>query len=383
MSTSRYQRQIVLSEIGTEGQDRLARARVLVVGSGGLGAPVLLYLAAAGVGQKAAGGCLRCMDDDQVDLSNLQRQILFSEHDIGQPKVAAAARRIQALNSDIAIEPLAERLTVDNVLSVCRDIDIIVDGSDNFATKYLLNDVAVKLGKPVVYGSILGFEGQATVFWPAAPTQNPAHTTPCYRCLYPAPPQTYVPNCAEFGTLGGIAGLIGSVQAIEVCKLALGLAHCQNHGLEILLGKLWWLDAGSMETRVLTVARKPDCPLCSLPADQISIAPAVTSNVCGAPSLSTTTLTLEDLAERQNGQRSFGLLDVRQPGEWAQGHLPGAQLIPLSDLLNNPDHLTALRGFPEVLVYCQMGMRSRTAVSYLREQGINALNLKVDWAQVP
>ncbi|MEY4592016.1 MAG: hypothetical protein RIR18_911, partial [Pseudomonadota bacterium] len=194
----RYQRQSVLSEIGPAGQARLAQAKVLVVGAGGLGSPVLLYLAAAGVGLRSAGGYLGLIDDDVVDLSNLQRQVLFTETDVGQAKVVVAAKRLQALNSEVDIRAVQARLDAANILDLLADYDIVVDGSDNFATKYLLNDAAVKLGKPVVYGSILGFEGQAAVFW--------AEHGPCYRCLYPEPPKSYVPNCAEFGTLGGIAG---------------------------------------------------------------------------------------------------------------------------------------------------------------------------------
>ena len=193
---ARYSRQTVLPEIGHEGQLALARARILVVGAGGLGSPALLYLTAAGVGLKAAGGCLGIIDDDTVDLSNLQRQVLFTEADEGNGKADTAVRRLNALNNDCDLRVFNTRLTADNVLNVFSQFDIIVDGSDNFDTKYLINDAAVKLGLPVVYGSILGFEGQASVFW--------AQQGPCYRCLYPEPPVTHVPNCAEAGTLGGI-----------------------------------------------------------------------------------------------------------------------------------------------------------------------------------
>ena len=372
MNATRYQRQTVLGEIGLEGQQNLAKARVLVVGAGGLGCPVLLYLAAAGVGQQSAGGYLGVIDDDTVDLSNLQRQVLFTENNVGQAKVLAAAQRLQAQNADIAIRPIQDRLNAANILSLLADYDMVVDGSDNFDTKYLINDAAVKLGKPVIYGSILGFEGQAAVFW--------ADHGPCYRCLYPAPPKSYVPNCAEFGTLGGIAGLIGSVQAIEVCKLALGLKHSEDNGLEPLLGKLWCADARSMETRLLNVSKKSDCRICSQEKSAITLEetnPLICSSRPSSPSL-----TLADLQTRKTQGSPFLLLDVRQPAEWAHQHLPEAILIPLNKLMTDPAQLGKLKDAPEILVHCQHGIRSQTAVKFLRQQGINAIALNVDWSKV-
>ena len=365
--SSRYQRQTVLGEIGPSGQERLSKARVLVVGAGGLGSPVLLYLAAAGVGLRSVGGYLGLIDDDVVDLSNLQRQVLFAEADVGSPKVLAAANQIEALNSELDIRPIQARLDASNILDLLADYDIVVDGSDNFVTKYLINDAAVKLGKPVVYGSILGFEGQAAVFW--------AEHGPCYRCLYPEAPKTYVPNCAEFGTLGGIAGLVGSVQAIEVCKLALGLDHCKNAGLEPMIGRLWCVDARSMETRLLDFSKKTDCPVCCLRAEEIVLAESE------APACAST-LTLVDWRQRLAAGKKFILLDVRQPQEWAIEHLPDSLLIPLAYLMSAPESLEKLDRSLEILVHCQHGIRSRSAVQFLRQKGFKAVNLDVDWSAV-
>jgi rhodanese-related sulfurtransferase len=286
---------------------------------------------------------------------------------MGSPKVFAAASRLQALNSEVEIRAVQARLDASNVLDLLVDYDIVVDGSDNFATKYLLNDAAVKLGKPVVYGSILGFEGQAAVFW--------SKHGPCYRCLYPEPPKSYVPNCAEFGTLGGIAGLVGSVQVIEACKLALGLDHCQIVGLEPMIGRLFYADARSMETRIIDFPKKVDCPVCSLQPDRIALADSE-SPVCA------TSLNLADWRQRLADGQPFILLDVRQPAEWAFKHLPDALLIPLGELMSGEKQLEKLDSSIEILVYCQHGTRSRTAANFLRDQGFNALHLRVDWSAV-
>lgn len=384
--SARYQRQSVLAEIGPEGQAKLAKARVLVVGAGGLGCPVLLYLVAAGVGQTEAGGYLGIIDDDVVDLSNLQRQVLFSEQDVGQPKVHAAVKRLQALNNDIDLRPLPLRLTSDNILDLLANYDMVVDGSDNFATKYLINDAAVKLGKPVVYGSILGFEGQAAIFWAAYDTKHGAKDSTkgaCYRCLYPAPPKTYIPNCAEFGTLGSMAGLIGSVQAMEVCKLALGLEHCQQEGLEPLISKLWCMDARGMDVRTVSIPKNAHCPVCSLRREEITLEASVGA-VCATQQTTnpSTTLTLSDLQSLQAKGHSPLLLDVRQYHEWEAQHLPDALLIPLAELLSDPEQLYKLDRQREIVVYCQMGMRSQTAAHFLREQGYHVTQLVVDWSQV-
>lgn len=367
-SSQRYARQQVLAEIGNAGQEALARARVLVVGAGGLGSPVLLYLAAAGVGQKNAGGAIGIIDDDVVDTSNLQRQILFREADQGCSKAANAAQQLTALNSDVELKVLAQRLNADNVLAIFSNYDIIIDGSDNFDTKFLVNDAAVRLGLPVVYGSILGFEGQASVFW--------AEHGPCYRCLYPAPPESYVPNCAEFGTLGGIAGFIGSVQAVEACKLALGLPHCRDQALEPLIGHLLLSDARNWDIRKLRIEKNPDCPVCSLTTDAIEM-PGLTTSACETPTPKN--LSMADLNNLLESGIPFTLLDVREAAEWANGHLEGAQHLPLGQLLTEPTTLELLDSSQTLIVYCQHGIRSQTAVRFLHERGYNALNLIVHW----
>lgn len=368
---ARYSRQTVLPEIGQDGQLALARSHILVVGSGGLGSPTLLYLAAAGVGLKSADGTLGIIDDDTVDLSNLQRQVLFTEADEGNGKADTAARHLNALNNDCDLRVFNTRLTADNALDIFSQFDIIVDGSDNFDTKYLINDAAVKLGLPVVYGSILGFEGQASVFW--------AQQGPCYRCLYPEPPRTHVPNCAEAGTLGGIAGMIGSIQAVEACKLALGRTHCTAQSLEPLIGRLFLADARNWETRSLDIQKNSDCPVCSLSPEDIQMpdtsAPACASNT--PPNM-----TLNDLQGLFESGIPFTLLDVRESHEWATGHLEGALHIPLGRLLTAPEVLDELNRAEPIVIYCQHGIRSLNAMRHLREQGFDAFNLLIDWSQL-
>jgi sulfur-carrier protein adenylyltransferase/sulfurtransferase len=364
----RYARQNVLPEIGDAGQAALAAARILVIGAGGLGSPALLYLTAAGVGLKAAGGCLGIVDDDTVALSNLQRQVLFTEADEGLAKAPAAASRLQALNGDTHIKVFETRLSNDNVLKIFGDFQIIIDGSDNFDTKYLINDAALRLSLPVVYGSILGFEGQAAVFW--------GKEGPCYRCLYPAQPQSHVPNCAEAGTLGGIAGMIGTIQAVEACKLALGLAHCHDHGLEPLLGKLLLTDARHWETQTLHIEKRTDCPVCGIAPDLIQL-PQTRPQSCGPISLP---MNLNDLQGLFESGIPFTLIDVREPQEWANGYLEGAMHIPLGRLLAATEILETLKSQEPVVVYCQHGIRSARAVRYLREHGFDAFDLLVDWS---
>ena len=370
----RYARQRVLPEISDAGQAALAAARILVVGAGGLGSPALLYLTAAGAGLKEAGGCLGIIDDDTVDLSNLQRQILFTESDQAQSKAKTAADRLQRLNSATDLRTFETRLTTDNILNVFADFDIIVDGSDNFDTKYLINDAAVHLGLPVIYGSILGFEGQAAVFW--------AKEGPCYRCVYPQPPETHIPNCAEAGTLGGIAGMVGSIQAVEACKLALGLEHCRTHDLDPLIGQLFLADARNWDTQTLAVEKRADCPVCSLPAHEVRLPQARAQACADSTSPQAATMTLNDLQGLFESGIPFVLLDVREPQEWANGHLEGALHIPLGRLLVAPETLDALNRQEPLVVYCQHGMRSARAVSYLRDQGFDAFNLIVDWSQL-
>lgn len=364
MST-RYSRQTVLPEIGPQGQTLLAKARMLVVGAGGLGAPALLYLAAAGVGRTADGGCLGVIDDDIVDTSNLQRQIIYTESDQNQPKVLATANRLRALNHEINVVPHAERLGADNILEVFAGYDIVIDGSDNFSTKYLINDAAVKTGKPVVYGSILGFEGQVAVF-------SAAHG-PCYRCLYPEQARTHIPNCAEAGTIGSIAGVIGSIQALEACKLALGETHCQQHGLEPLTGKLLVLDARSWDTRLLALEKNPDCAVCGQATDHIVL--TATAQSCHLPRIPT--ITLSDLNDLYETGIPLTLIDVREAAEWHAGHLNGAVHLPLGQLLALDEDADLLEKDALIVVYCQQGIRSQQAAQHLASRGFNTLNLKV------
>ena len=366
----RYARQRVLTEIGDAGQKALAAARVLVIGAGGLGSPALLYLTAAGVGLKEAGGYIGIVDDDDIDLSNLQRQILFTESQINESKAECAGNRLALLNASTDIRIFKTRLTHENALQILGEFDMVIDGSDNFDTKYLINDAAARLGLPVIYGSILGLEGQAAVFW--------AKHGPCYRCVYPEAPNTHVPNCAEAGTLGGIAGMIGSMQAIEACKLALGLAHCKTHNLEPLIGKLFLADAGNWDIRTLHIKKRHDCPTCSIPANDIVLA-QTRPQLCTSEIASH--MTLNDLHGLFESGIPFTLIDVRETQEWAAGHLEGALHIPLARLMSAPEALKQIDNSAPVVVYCQHGMRSASAVAYLREQGFDAFNLLVDWSK--
>jgi adenylyltransferase/sulfurtransferase len=367
MSPSRYARQTVLAEIGAAGQDALARARVLVVGAGGLGSPVLMYLSAAGLGQKAAGGYLTVIDDDTVDAGNLQRQILFNETDLGHHKALAAQRHLTALNGDIDLRALPVRLTAQNVLALFAEHDLIIDGADNFDTKYLINDAAVKLKRPVVYGSILGFEGQAGVFWAAH--------GPCYRCLYPEPPSPTVPNCAQFGTLGGVAGVIASIQVVEACKLALGLEHCRRHGLHPLIGQLLVCDTRDWTMQTLALPKNSHCPVCSQLPDAIRL-PAASATTC--PPATPSNLSMADLSDLTAKGVTYTLVDVREHAEWAAGHLDGAVHLPLARLLAAADPLKDLGSMQPFIVYCQQGVRSQTAVHFLRQRGLDARALMLD-----
>ena len=364
--TQRYSRQTVLPEIGPEGQTRLSKARVLVVGAGGLGAPALLYLAAAGVGRHDDGGYLGVIDDDTVDISNLQRQVIYRESDQGQSKACAVVEHLRTLNHEIAVIAHSERLGADNILTILANYDIVIDGSDNFATKYLINDAAVKTGKPVVYGTILGFEGQVSVF---SATQGP-----CYRCLYPEPAQTHIPNCAEAGTMGSIAGVIGSIQALEACKLALGDAHCQAHALEPLIGRLLMMDARNWDTRTLVLEKVHDCPLCSQSPGDIRLASEATP-ACSAPTIQT--ISLSNLNDLYETGVPVMLIDVRETAEWNTGHLNGAVHLPLGQLLALEEDSDLLEQGSLIVVYCQHGIRSLQAAHHLANLGFNALNLKV------
>ncbi len=358
----RYSRHLILPEVGVEGQKRLKAGRVLCVGAGGLGSPAALYLAAAGV------GTLGIIDFDAVDASNLQRQIIHSTRDIGRSKLESARDRLLALNPYMKVETYEAALTSKNALEILRGYDVILDGTDNFATRYLVNDACVILGKPNAYGSIFRFEGQASVF--------ATKGGPCYRCLYPEPPPAgLVPSCAEGGVLGVLPGVIGTIQATETLKLLLG-------GGNPLIGRLLLYDAWNMRFRELKLRRDPECPVCG---DKPTIRELIDyEQFCGmAPAAhldagsADEEATVEELkAGMDNGAGVF-LLDVREPNEYQICRIPGSVLIPLGQLLNRLDELPDPSDRREFIVHCKMGGRSAKAVRQLHERGYTrARNLK-------
>jgi adenylyltransferase/sulfurtransferase len=348
----RYSRHLIVPEVGLEGQRKIKAARVLLVGAGGLGSPAALYLAAAGV------GTLGLVDFDTVDVSNLQRQVLFDTTQIGERKTVAASARLRALNPGVNLKTHDVPLTSANALDIIRDYDIVVDGADNFATRYLVNDACVLLGKPNVYGSIFRFDGQASVF--AVPGG------PCYRCLYPEPPPPgLVPSCAEGGVLGVLPGLIGTVQATEALKLIIGAG-------ESLAGRLLLIDALAMTFRTLTARRDPDCVICGDHPTQTTLIDY--HQFCGVPGVpedvsaldSDFRIDVESFKAELDRGRDVWILDVREPAEAAICRIPGATLIPLREL---PLRLDEVPRDADVVVHCKMGARSATAVEILRDRG--------------
>jgi adenylyltransferase/sulfurtransferase len=351
----RYSRQLLLPEVGTAGQRKLLGAKVLLVGAGGLGSPVALYLAAAGVGK------LGLVDFDQVDESNLQRQILYTTSDVGTPKVEAAERRLQALNPEVSIVRHEGRLTSASAFEVLSGYDVIVDGTDNFPTRYLVNDAAVLLRKPVVYGSIYRFEGQVTVF--------DARAGPCYRCLYPEPPPPgLVPSCAEGGVLGVLPGIIGSLQAMETLKLLLGQG-------DTLLGRLVLFDGLALSFRELKVRKDPQCPICGEHPTQTKLIDY--EAFCGlgeAAAPKGPEISPVELKEKLDQGAAVVLVDVREPGEFEITHLPGSKLIPRAAL---PDRLGELSTADDLVLVCKVGARSAQAAEFLRSMGFaKARNLR-------
>ena len=354
----RYSRHLIMPEVGVDGQRRLKGGRVLCIGAGGLGSPAALYLAAAGVGR------LGLVDFDAVDFSNLQRQILHGTADVGRPKLQSARERLHAINPEIQIETYETTLTSKNALDLFRDYDVILDGTDNFPTRYLVNDACVILGKPNAYGSIFRFEGQASVF--AAPGG------PCYRCLYPEPPPPgLVPSCAEGGVLGVLPGVIGTIQATEAIKLILGIG-------QPLVGRLLLYDALAMQFRHLKLRRDPNCPVCGdhptvralIDYDQFcGVAPAA------APAVPETTV--EELKARLDRRDKVYVLDVREPNEYQICRIAGSTLIPLGELPKRLSELPAGPGAPDIVVHCKMGGRSAKAVRQLLDHGFTRVeNLK-------
>ena len=347
----RYSRHLLLPEVGSAGQQRLKASRVLLIGAGGLGAPTALYLAAAGV------GTIGIVDFDAVELSNLQRQVIHGTRDVGRPKIASARDRLADVNPHVHVEAFETAFTADNALEIARDFDVIVDGTDNFATRYLTSDTAVLLGKPNVYGSIYRFDGQASVF--ATPDG------PCYRCLFRQPPPPgLVPSCAEGGVLGVLPGLVGTIQAAETLKLLLGIGTS-------LAGRLLLIDALDMRFRTVVVRRDPLCPACGTREirelgdyAQLCAGPAQTE---ANPALLFGIVTPRELADRIARGEQLDLVDVREPFEWEIGHLPGARLAPLHTL---PDVLDAFPRDRDIVLYCKAGTRSRHAAALLTEAGI-------------
>jgi len=350
----RYSRHLILPEVGIEGQQRLKAARLLLVGAGGLGSPAALYLAAAGV------GTLGLIDFDTVDATNLQRQILHGTRDIGRAKVDSAADRLADINPHVRIERFETQLTSANALDIVREFDLVIDGSDNFPTRYLVNDACVLTGRPNVYGSIFRFEGQASVF--------ATESGPCYRCLFRQPPPPgLIPSCAEAGVLGVLPGLVGMIQATEAIKLVLGLG-------ESLIGRLLLVDALRLDFRMIRIRRDPLCPACGThelttlidyedfcgvphgPADAGAAAPGVPE------------LTPVELAAKRARGDDFDLIDVREPYEAEIARISGARLIPLATLA---DAISILDPSREVVVMCKVGGRSARAVLALQNAGFH------------
>jgi molybdopterin/thiamine biosynthesis adenylyltransferase/rhodanese-related sulfurtransferase/molybdopterin converting factor small subunit len=361
----RYSRHLIMPEVGMDGQLKLKQARVLMIGAGGLGAPLGLYLTAAGVGH------LGIVDFDVVDFTNLQRQVTFSTSDIGKPKIEAAKSRLSGLNPSIDIQTYETRLTSENALDLFRDYDIVVDGTDNFPTRYLVNDACVLTGKQNVYGSIFRFEGQVSIFG--------APDGPCYRCLYPEPPPPgLVPSCAEGGVLGVLPGIVGAVQAIEAIKLILGSG-------EPLVGRLLLFDALAMKFRELKLKKNPACPVCGTNRTITKLIDY--EEFCGirgeeAPSTATNIpeITPRDLKQRLDRGDDLFVLDVREPHEYQICNLNG-YLIPLGEL---PKRVHELDSSREIVAHCRSGKRSADAVDFLRKAGFRKIwNLKggvLGWA---
>jgi adenylyltransferase/sulfurtransferase len=347
----RYSRHLIMPEVGMEGQQKLKAARVLCVGAGGLGSPLALYLAAAGV------GTLGLVDFDVVDLTNLQRQIIHTTNDVGRPKLDSAAEKLVAINPFIQIRKFETRLTSANALDIIRQFDIVADGTDNFPTRYLVNDACVLTGKPNVYASIFRFEGQASVF--------AAERGPCYRCLYPEPPPPgLVPSCAEGGVLGILPGLLGVIQATEVIKLILGSG-------EPLIGRLLLVDALAMRFRELRLRKNPECPVCG--ANPTIRELIDYQEFCGirgetqeAPvSSGVPEIRPEELKARLDAGDDVFILDVREPHEYQICNL-GGHLIPLGEL---PARMNELDSSREIVAHCRSGVRSAKAVTLLRQAG--------------
>jgi sulfur-carrier protein adenylyltransferase/sulfurtransferase len=350
----RYSRHLIMPEVGMEGQLKIKAAKVLCIGAGGLGSPLALYLGAAGV------GTLGIVDFDVVDYTNLQRQIIHTTADVGRPKLDSAAEKLKAMNPFLNIKKFNTRLSSDNALELFKEFDIIADGTDNFPTRYLVNDACVLTGKPNVYGSIFRFEGQASIF--------ATKDGPCYRCLYPEPPPPgLVPSCAEGGVLGILPGLVGVIQATEAIKLILGSG-------DPLIGRLLLIDALGMKFRELKLRKNPDCPACGKN-------PTITKLIdyqefCGIrgeeaeAEVTTSEMQVEDLKKRLDRGDDLYILDVREPHEYQICNI-GGHLIPLGDLPNRVNELDTSK---EIVAHCRSGVRSAKAVNFLRQAGFKKVH---------
>ncbi|GIF65724.1 adenylyltransferase/sulfurtransferase MoeZ [Asanoa ishikariensis] len=349
----RYSRHLIIPDVGVTGQKRLKNARVLCVGAGGLGSPALMYLAAAGV------GTLGIVDFDTVDESNLQRQIIHGQSDIGRSKAESAAATVKEINPYVNVIIHNTALDRDNVKEIFSEYDLIVDGTDNFATRYMVNDAAVLLGKPYVWGSIYRFDGQASVFW--------AEHGPCYRCLYPEPPPPgMVPSCAEGGVLGVLCGSIGAIQVTEAIKLLTGIG-------EPLVGGLTVYDALEMSYRKIKVRKDPDCVLCGENPTLTDLMEDY-DDFCGAVSVEAqeatldATITARELKEWQDAGKDFFLVDVREPAEYEIVRIPGSTLIPKGDILNG-EALANLPQDRQIVLHCKSGVRSAEALAAVKAAG--------------
>src|SRR5213594_1966730 len=368
----RYSRHLILPEVGMAGQKKICSTSVLCIGAGGLGSPIAMYLAAAGVGK------IGILDFDSVDFSNLQRQILHGTEDVGRPKTQSAKATLNRINPNVEVVIHNTRITSENALDLIRPYEIVVDGTDNFPTRYLTNDACVLLKKPNVYGSIFRFDGQASVFYPAA-------GGPCYRCLYPEPPPPgLVPSCAEGGVLGVLPGVIGVIQATEAIKLVAGFG-------EPLIGRFLIYDALRMRFRELKLKKDPDCPVCGthptvtklIDYEQFcGIQPAAPEPAVNSMNSvnNATEITAAELKQRLDRGDALKLVDVREPNEFQINRIPGTVLIPLGDV---PKRYTELNPDAEIVVHCKMGGRSAKAADFLRSVGFKkVLNLKggiLDW----
>jgi molybdopterin/thiamine biosynthesis adenylyltransferase/rhodanese-related sulfurtransferase len=362
----RYSRHLIMPEVAMDGQLKLKQAKVLSIGAGGLGSPLALYLAAAGV------GTLGMVDFDVVDFTNLQRQVIHDTHDVGRPKLESARDTIRDINPNVEVIGHETRLTSENALDIFKDYDIVADGTDNFPTRYLVNDACVLLGKPNVYGSIFRFEGQASVFY--------AEQGPCYRCLYPEPPPPgLVPSCAEGGVLGVLPGIVGCIQAIEVLKLILGSG-------QPLIGRLLLFDALGMKFRELKLRKNPECPICGEhPTIKELSDYDEFCGIRGEEQESTTRvpeISAVELKKLMDQKKPFVLIDVREPHEYQICRLPGSKLIPLGEV---PRRMHELNSADDIVVHCKMGARSAQAVDFLMKSGFRKIrNLRggiLAWAR--